>query len=295
MQDECSPNTGPTCDGGTTCGPFRQNPLPIGDATSSAEDSLARISAQPEEGTDWRESVPVCGITTAVLLATYDHATSLWRTLQLSLLPSESEEESSLRPPSVEFSGTWPRSGMMRSGRAFRLAPLVPRISGTEFSFLPTPMSAERRSYQRDRGQKGSERLTLLGHARLHHFGILPTPMATDIKGSPGVEKTIERSRHPKRCGSAGVRLPEAIVRILATPNAGDWKAGYCDSETRRQQSLPRDVARLLGLIAGKRGRLNPEKTGWMMGFPEKWLKPVRDLLETPSCHKSPSGSESES
>jgi hypothetical protein len=42
----------------------------------------------------------------------------------------------------AEFSGTWPRSGLMRSGRAYRLRPLVPLTSGIGCSYLPTPTAS---------------------------------------------------------------------------------------------------------------------------------------------------------
>ena len=61
-------------------------------------------------------------------LAKSDQNTSFWRTSQRSLL----EEW-------IPFSGSWPRSGMMRSGIASRLHPLVPRIFATESSLWPTP------------------------------------------------------------------------------------------------------------------------------------------------------------
>lgn len=40
---------------------------------------------------------------------------------------------------SVNFSGPWPRSGMMRSGFVSPLPPLERRTSGTESGLLPTP------------------------------------------------------------------------------------------------------------------------------------------------------------
>lgn len=41
-------------------------------------------------------------------------------------------------------------------------------------------------------------------------------------------------------------------------------------------------------------GFINPEWIGVLMGFPEKWLTDETDSSETPSCHKSPSGSDGE-
>lgn len=39
----------------------------------------------------------------------------------------------------AEYSQTWPRSGMMRNGIAYRLPTLAPAIGGTEFGSLLTP------------------------------------------------------------------------------------------------------------------------------------------------------------
>ena len=68
------------------------------------------------------------GPITRDLLANYDRASSSWKTSQRCFI----EEWTA-------FSETWPRSGMMQSGNAYQQPPLVPRISGTEFGFLPTP------------------------------------------------------------------------------------------------------------------------------------------------------------
>ena len=81
------------------------------------------------------------------------------------------------------------------------------------------------------------------------------------------------------------------VRRLLPTPNAGDYKAGFSDVETRSQSSLPRTVARALGLSSGRRGKLSPEKVGWMMGFPPRWLKPLVDAWGTLSSPRLSSGS----
>ena len=70
----------------------------------------------------------VFGQSTPALLANYDQDTSSWRTSQLSLLEEWDE-----------FSETWPRSGMTRSGIAFRLVPLAPLTGGIGSGLLPTP------------------------------------------------------------------------------------------------------------------------------------------------------------
>lgn len=128
MQDECSPNIGPTCDDGTTCEPSRPSPLTSGDAISSAADSPARTSATPESGQASTESEAVCGQSTSGWFARYDLATCLWRTSQLCLDGAWEE-----------FSATWPRAGMTRNGTAYQRRTLAPRLSGREYSFWPRP------------------------------------------------------------------------------------------------------------------------------------------------------------
>lgn len=94
----------------------------------SAEDSPARILAEPVTKSESRESAADCGLNTVEQFATLDPATSSWRTSQTCLL--EGWES---------FSATWPRSGTMRNGTVFLRPPLVPRISVTGFGYLPTP------------------------------------------------------------------------------------------------------------------------------------------------------------
>jgi len=42
------------------------------------------------------------------------------------------------------FCETWPRAGMMQNGKCYQQQPLVPRISGTGASLLPTPRATAR-------------------------------------------------------------------------------------------------------------------------------------------------------
>lgn len=69
-----------------------------------------------------------CGPTSPDWLASFDPSLSEWKTSQLSL-------DGDL----VEFSETWPRSGMMLNGIAYRLPTLVPDNFGTECGLWPTP------------------------------------------------------------------------------------------------------------------------------------------------------------
>ena len=96
----------------------------------SAEDSPAKTSATRASAPASTASAADCGPSTPELLASYDPATSSWRTSQLCLGGDLDE-----------FSETWPRSGLMRNGIAYRLPPLVPLTAATEYGSWPTPVS----------------------------------------------------------------------------------------------------------------------------------------------------------
>jgi hypothetical protein len=75
-------------------------------------------------------------------LASYDPDTSSWRTSQTSLLAPQTDQVLGL----VEFSETWPISGMMRSGTAYQLAPLAPTSLANECGSsprLPRPVACD--------------------------------------------------------------------------------------------------------------------------------------------------------
>lgn len=104
---------------------FSEAELPL---MSSAEGSPAKTLASPAAERAWAASAVGSGPNTSVWLATFDLDTSSWRTLQLCL-------EGGL----TAFSETWPRSGLMRSGTAYQLPPLVPLTAGIESGSWPTP------------------------------------------------------------------------------------------------------------------------------------------------------------
>ncbi len=97
---------------------------------SSAAASPVRTSVSPERTQAWLASAAAYGRSTPELLANYDRATSSWRTSQRCLIEGWSV-----------FSETWPRSGMMRNGIAYRLPPLVRLTDATEFGLWQTPVS----------------------------------------------------------------------------------------------------------------------------------------------------------
>jgi hypothetical protein len=123
--------------------PLPQNDLPQMELElmSSAEDSLAKISALPEKVRDWKASAAAYGRNTPELLANYDRNSSSWRTSQRCLVEGW-----------TVFSETWPRSGLMRNGIAYQLQPLVRLtdeigsgllLTGKRTHHVPTPTASD--------------------------------------------------------------------------------------------------------------------------------------------------------
>jgi len=134
------------------------------------------------------------------------------------------------------FSETWPRSGMMQNGTAYQLPPLVPLIDATE-------------------------------------SGLLPTPAASDFKGSPtgpALQKRQEMTR--------GVRLEEYLFRQqLPTPSAGSsHTVGRLDEWGGANPFRGTPVGKL---------HLSPLFVEEIMGFPIGHT--ACEPLETPSSRKS--------
>ena len=91
-------------------------------------------------------------------------------------------------------------------------------------------------------------------------FGLLPTPTATDEKGSVSGEATIlSRMDH-----SRGVRLEEYLRRQnLPTPSAGNsHSAGRLDEWGGKNPFRGTDIGKL---------HLNPSFVEEIMGFPLGW------------------------
>ena len=144
---------------------------------SYAEGSPARTFPSQEQERGLPANGRAYGANTPDLLASYDLASSLWKTSQHSFFGGLET-----------FSETWPRSGMMRSGIASRLPPLV-RLTGEIAS------------------------------------GLWPTPTAnTSVAGISMATAWKEAQRlHPQGRWTLATKLAE---RALPTPRAQDWRSG---------------------------------------------------------------------
>jgi hypothetical protein len=263
----------------------RYCPCKCHQSTSSAAGSPARTSASPAEERGSTGHARVFGASTRVSLASYDPGTSSWRTSQLSLLED-----------SGELLGTWPRSGMTRSGTAFLLRPLAPLTDVTGSGLWPTPMA-----------QNGEERnsktwLRPLGEPQNLENAVArwPTPNAADGRG--GRKTPDEDLLTGKRSSGAKVQvsLRDAVrrdeLRAWPTPTArlgqarGAQPKRYLNPE--RSNDLDDAVAlaetfktptsapfshggsggglhKQVGAPSG--GPLNPQWVAWLMGFPLDW------------------------
>jgi hypothetical protein len=202
--------------------------------------SLARTFRSPGAVPDLMGSGRDFGLSMRESLASYDPASSSWKTSQLCLGGGWEE-----------LSETWPAWGMTRSGGLFPLLTLLPRTYGKESGLWPTPnvagggnrceLTPHKNHYLRPSGKKA-------------HLGLdqavrmWPTPAATDWKGQYKQETVDRRQQESSR----GVRLPEELARRdgangQLNPTWVEWLMGYPlgwtdlgDSETpssRKSQS----------------------------------------------------------
>lgn len=114
--------------------PFSRRKMSIG-LMSSAEASPAKTSVWPvapgvpmvsmASDLDWFGSI-------CESLAFYDHDTLSWKTRQRSLFGGL-----------IEFSESWPKSGMIRSGELFQLRHSVTLTTGVGYWLLPTPVARD--------------------------------------------------------------------------------------------------------------------------------------------------------
>jgi len=244
--------------------------------TASQRVSLVRISHSLEQAPD----LPVLARDSFGHLcepfAWYDPQSRSWRTWQRCLV--EGWET---------YSGTWPRSGMTRSGIAYRRAPLVPLTKETASgSLLPTPEASNTKAVA----------LRSNGRSPRNFMAPLPTPTAKANMLVPSMQKwaahrnLVEEwptptaslgtkgGRVTPQKGREGGTLIEAVsARSFATPTARDWRSGKASEATHEKNSRP--LSEQVG------GSLNPTWVEWLMGFPLGWTD--LGVSATPSCRRS--------
>lgn len=99
--------------------------------TSFQQGSPARTFPLPEQGQDWMGNEAGFGPKLYGLVASFDPATSGWKTAQCSLLED-----------SAEFLETFPEWGMTRNGELYLLPTPVRITFDSESGYLPTPVAS---------------------------------------------------------------------------------------------------------------------------------------------------------
>lgn len=182
---------------------------------SSAAGSPARTSVLPAPGQASRRGpARVFGTSSPDSFASYDPATSSWRTSQLSLLED-----------STSFSGTWPRAGMTRNGIASRLVPLAPLTAVTAFGLLPTP------KVPRGGGERSGDRAGTGDLVFMARRGLWPTPTKSDGEGGPG-QATSTQGGENRRTAVGGQLNPTWVEWLMGYP------LGWTVSEAWETQSF---------------------------------------------------------
>lgn len=172
------------------------------------------------------------GPTSATPLARFDQNSSSWRTCEDTCLLG-----------STPFSGKWPAWGMTHGGELYELPTPEPLTSAPESSSLPTPTARDHKdSTMSDGVLRGGKRGKLPGA-----IGLLKTPHAGlgergrdgvihNPKGQQDLQHQLatlllpipvaDNSRGLPQPGTAYSSLPNAVLDLLPTPEAGDGGRG---------------------------------------------------------------------
>ena len=107
--------------------------------------SRARTYQPQENRQEWARGPEAgCGPKSSDLLASYDRATSSWRTSQTCFLAQAKNEADGL----AEYLETWPSAGMMRNGKTYQRQPWALPIAENASGLLPTPRKMLQQFYK---------------------------------------------------------------------------------------------------------------------------------------------------
>ena len=152
--------------------------------TSSRAGSRANPSATPD-GSVPRKIRGGSGPRLRAPFATYDPASSCWKTLQVSFL-AESET----------YSATFPRSGTMRSGKLYRRRKRVLGTVGIASGLWATPAAADAQgSHGGGQGRSLRTDVHTMKHSGAVPSGVeerWPTPTVTDARDMPARTKVAD-------------------------------------------------------------------------------------------------------
>lgn len=226
-----------------------------GRSMSSAEVSHAKTSAAPGEDSELsEESGADCGESTPGSFARYDRATASWKTAQCLLLGGLES-----------FSGTWPRSGMMRRGRCYPLAIAEHRMnehecgSSDEMIKWPTPQSRDFKSGMASRVERSWRNLN-------DWAAKFPTPCRTDYKGAGKTGTFRDRLDYAAERGRTKSNVYPTPRTNGMCGGSGAWaQMGRLVREGKMTDKERHQIGAWNG------GKLNPDWVEWLMGWPIGW------------------------
>ena len=187
------------------------------------EASLARTSPTLAPEPDSQALARDSGPRWRASFATWNHATSSWRTSQLS----HAED-------STSFSGTWPRWGSMLDGACSELVtPVLPIAENASGSLLPTPTASSYGTTNNGRRGDGSTFATAgtPSLATMARKNLWPTPTAGDAKSS-GSRNTPMSKAHGGLSLTDAVRMDGGVGRTGPSggplnPTWVEWLMGW--------------------------------------------------------------------
>ena len=200
---------------------------------------------------------------------------------------------------------TWKRWDMPWGAPICALRASVPRTSGRDCSGWPTPTAKFKAGGEYSDPEKALARVLGPHSNDLRDFAKLAgwaTPAAREAGGT--AEQFLERKRKAKAAGKQiGVSLTSLNLQAQgaagwATPSARDHRTPNAKPYSERGggkkgQQLNNQAAHALpgtpssgsSARTAHLGRLNPDFTRWLMGFPDEWLKSAPSV--TRSSRKS--------
>ena len=182
---------------------------------SYAAGSPVRTLVTPGKVPDWPENDPASGANMLGSLARYDRATSSWKTSQLCLGGGLET-----------FLETWPRSGMMRSGIAYRLPTLAPLTAATASGLWLTPRANDGEK----RGEIANDIRSVLPAAAKHW----PTPTSRDWRSGKASQATMDRNARPLSEVVGGTLNPTWVEWLMGFP------LGWTDCDLSATPSSPK-------------------------------------------------------
>ena len=250
---------------------------------SSLEASPAKTSPLQGIKQVLKASAADSGQSAPVFLGRFDPGTPSLKTSQTCFLENGEIGLS-------EFSGTFPRSGMMRSGTVYQLPNLARTITeiGSGSSVTQTQTFYWRTP---DTGNGGTPKAFLKGetHRESGHaiqvrlsdqVKMWPTPTSNSAGEGEFIEQLVtkdgkkaapnQRAYNPKTGIHTHITLNRA-VQLWPTPSTRDYKGGYIGGRIRNGK-VSRDTLDVAVQHTDNQektnGTLNPTWVEWLMGFP---------------------------